>query len=229
MAASTTSLRNSSSVREASSGENSMSSQRLRAYFTPSTAVWMIWSFAMPSLCSRWIALVARNTWMRGFSATLHGAPDLVDVLAVAAREARDDRALHFPGNLVHGLPVAPRGGRESGFDDVHAEFRQRACQSQLLGLRHAAAGRLLAVAQRRVEDQYAVRVSGGHVHYRGMKGKGGRYRPSLSQGMRARSCTPTFSIGCARSFFSSASYFLRPVLFSLIHCARERAVLHFA
>ena len=98
------------------------------------------------------------------FRRHFHGTPDLVDVLAVATRESGNDRALHFPGDLVHRLPVAPRGGRETGFDHVHAEFRQRTGQSQLLGLRHAAAGRLLAVAQRRVKNQYAVRVSGGHV-----------------------------------------------------------------
>ena len=73
--ASTTSRRKSSSVREASSGENSTSSHRLRAYFTPSTAVWTISSLAIFSLYSRWIALVARKTWMRGFAAALTALP----------------------------------------------------------------------------------------------------------------------------------------------------------
>jgi len=65
MTASTTWARKSSSVREASSGENSTSSQNSRAIFTPATALRRISSFAMLSLYSRWMALVARNTWMR--------------------------------------------------------------------------------------------------------------------------------------------------------------------
>src|SRR5688572_1703345 len=65
MTASTTCVRKSSSVREASSGENSTSSQNSRAVFTPSTATRMISSCAMFSLNWRWMALVARNTWMR--------------------------------------------------------------------------------------------------------------------------------------------------------------------
>ena len=34
---------------------------------------------------------------------------------------------------------------------------------------------------------------------------------PDSSQGMRARSCAPTFSIGCVRSAFSSLEYLRRP------------------
>src|SRR6185295_17493037 len=71
MVASTTCARNSSSVREASSGENSTSSQNSRAIFTPSIAVLRICSSAMLSLYWRWIALVARNTWMRWRGASL--------------------------------------------------------------------------------------------------------------------------------------------------------------
>ncbi len=70
-AAWTTSVRNSSSVRDASSGENSTSSHSDLASRTPSTAVRMISSLAIRSLCSRWIALVARKTWIRGWAASL--------------------------------------------------------------------------------------------------------------------------------------------------------------
>src|SRR6266702_4076312 len=65
MVRSTTSARNSSSVRAASSVENSTSSHRASAIFTPSTARRMISSFAILSLKSRWMGLVARKTWMR--------------------------------------------------------------------------------------------------------------------------------------------------------------------
>ena len=71
MARSTTSARNSSSVRAASSVENSTSSHFSRASFTPSTARRTISSFAILSLKSRWMGLVARKTWMRFFGASL--------------------------------------------------------------------------------------------------------------------------------------------------------------
>jgi hypothetical protein len=89
--------------------------------------------------------------------------PSLFDILAIATCEARDDRALHFLRNPVDGLPIAARGDREPRFDDVDAQLRQRLRNSQLLGLRHAAPRRLFAVAQRRIEDQYAIRVGRRH------------------------------------------------------------------
>src|SRR6202030_4683176 len=41
---------------------------------------------------------------------------------------------------------------------------------------------------------------------------------PHSNQGMRARNCAPTFSIGCVRSAFSSLEYLRRPPLFSALH-----------
>ena len=113
----------------------------------------MISSCAMLSLNSRWMALVARNTWMRCFARRLDGLRHALDVVAIAAREAADDRSLHLARHRVHALPVAARGGGEARFDNVDPKVRKRARHPQLLGLRHAAARRLLAVAQRRVED----------------------------------------------------------------------------
>ena len=62
----------------------------------------------------------------------------------------------------LHALPIAARGGRKSGLDHIDAELGKRARHAQLLGLGHAAAGRLLAIAQRGVEDQYSVGI-GSH------------------------------------------------------------------
>ena len=45
------------------------------------------------------------------------------------------------------------RGDREPGLDDVDAERREGSGDLELLGHVHARARRLLAVAQRRVED----------------------------------------------------------------------------
>ena len=121
--ASTTCARKSSSVREASSGENSTSSQYSRAIFTPSTARRMISSCAMLSLYWRWIALVARNTCSRWRGAGVERACRQLDVLARAARQARDDRALHLARHRVDRFPVPARGGRKARLDDIHAQF----------------------------------------------------------------------------------------------------------
>ena len=48
---------------------------------------------------------------------------------------------------------VGRRGDREAGLDDVHAERVERPRQRQLRRHVHREAGRLLAVAQGRVED----------------------------------------------------------------------------
>ena len=69
MAASTTRHRKSISVLAASSAENSTSSQYDNARSTPLTALAMISSCVIRNLNSRWIALVARKTWMRERSA----------------------------------------------------------------------------------------------------------------------------------------------------------------
>ena len=58
---------------------------------------------------------------------------------------------------------VATRCGRKAGLDHVHAEIGERAGDPQLLWQRHAASRRLLAVAQRGVENQHTVRVVSGH------------------------------------------------------------------
>ncbi len=85
--------------------------------------------------------------------------PGPVDVLGIAPGETGDHRALDLPGDGLDRLPVAARGHREAGLDDVDAEIGKRAGDPQLFRLRHRAAGRLLAVAQGRVEYQYAIRI----------------------------------------------------------------------
>ena len=62
-------------------------------------------------------------------------------------------------GDRLDRLEVARRGDREAGLDDVDAEARELVRDLQLLARVERDAGRLLAVAQRRVEDQYSVGV----------------------------------------------------------------------
>ena len=54
--------------------------------------------------------------------AVLEGLAGAVDVLAVAAGQAADDRPVDLLRDGLHRLEVARRGDREAGFDHVHAE-----------------------------------------------------------------------------------------------------------
>ena len=102
-----------------------------------------------------WMSDVETNVWMRGRAASLTAFQAVVDVGRVRAREPGDDRPLDLARDRLHRLEVARRGDREAGLDDVDAEPRELVGDLQLLGRVQRDAGRLLAVAQRRVEDQY--------------------------------------------------------------------------
>ena len=86
------------------------------------------------------------------------GDPDRLDgALRVAVAAARErghrDSALGLLRDPPDGLEVAGRCGRKAGLDDVDPEPRELARDLELLGGGQAGAGRLLAVAERRVED----------------------------------------------------------------------------
>ena len=55
------------------------------------------------------------------------------------------------------GGEVAFRGHRESGLDNVHAQVLEGMGHGELFLGRHAAAGRLLAIAQSGVEERYVI------------------------------------------------------------------------
>ena len=80
-----------------------------------------------------------------------------LDVLVVRARERRDD-AVDGLGDGADALPLSRRGDGEPGLDDVHAEPVELACDLDLLGRRQRDSGRLLAVAERGIEDADGVR-----------------------------------------------------------------------
>ena len=75
------------------------------------------------------------------------------EIGAMAARQARDDRTADLGGDLADGFGVGRRGDRKAGLDDVHAERIDLTRQLQLLSRPERKPGRLLAVAERRVED----------------------------------------------------------------------------
>ena len=83
----------------------------------------------------------------------LDGVPAGADIALHAARQAADDRAFDLAGDGLHGLEVAGAAGRETGLDDVHTQPRELVRDLQLLRRVEAAPGRLLAVAQRGVEE----------------------------------------------------------------------------
>src|SRR6266536_2520099 len=82
------------------------------------------------------------------------GLPGGVDVLAGAAAQTRYPDAADLARYALYGLEIAMRGDGKAGLNDVHTEPLQLPGQHQFLFGVHAAAGRLLAVAQGRVKDE---------------------------------------------------------------------------
>ena len=152
-----TSAVNSMSARVASIGENSTSSTYCLACATaarawPLTSSRVVWSWYW-----MWMSDVEMNVWIRGRVGVLDRVPGGVDVGHVGPRQARDHRALDGAGDLLHGLEVARRGDRKARLDHVDAQPRELLGDLQLLLRVQRDAGRLLAVTQSRVEDQYFV------------------------------------------------------------------------
>ena len=79
-----------------------------------------------------------------------------LDVAARGAREGRHRDRAHLARDRRDRLEVAGRGDREARLYDVDAQLGEHARDLQLLLDVHRAAGGLLAVAQRRVEDEHA-------------------------------------------------------------------------
>ena len=82
-----------------------------------------------------------------------HGFPGAVDVLIAAAGQAADHRPANATGRSPHRLEVAGRGDGKAGLDHVDAQFDQRLGDLHFLRQVHARPGRLLAVAERGVEN----------------------------------------------------------------------------
>ena len=83
----------------------------------------------------------------------LQGLPGAVDVGVAAAGQAADHRAADVSGDLADGLEIALRGDRKAGLDDIDAQIDQGLGDFHLFGQVHARPGRLLAVAERGVEN----------------------------------------------------------------------------
>ncbi len=86
--------------------------------------------------------------------------PALLDVAAVGAREAADDRTVdgpHLLRDAPHRMEVVGGGRREPGLHHVDAEARELPRDLELLHAGEGRARRLLSVAQSGVEDADAI------------------------------------------------------------------------
>ena len=91
--------------------------------------------------------------WIRLCLASRRGVGRYVDILAYGARERADRRLGDGLRNFEHGVEVSGAGDRESRLDDVHAEAFQQLGDLDLFDRVQLAAGNLLAVAERGVEN----------------------------------------------------------------------------
>ena len=151
---------NSTSEREPSSGENSTSSVYSRACATAARTWPLTSSRVVCSLRSMWMSLVAMNVWMRGRSESrtafqaasmsclaVRASPQITGPSTSRAIACTDSKS---PGEVI-GKPASITSTPEP---------RELVGDLQLFLLVQRDPRRLLAVAQRRVEDQDAVALA---------------------------------------------------------------------
>ncbi len=85
------------------------------------------------------------------------GFAGAVDVVGMGAGEAGDHGVPGAPGDFRDRLEIADGRGGKAGLDDIDAHLVENFGNLHLLFEVHGCAGTLLAVAQRRVENQHAV------------------------------------------------------------------------
>ena len=87
----------------------------------------------------------------------LQGAGGHLDIFRLGASQRRDARLANSLGDGGDGREVALGCHGETGLDDVHAQVFEGMGHGELFLRGHAAARRLLAVAQRGVEEEYVI------------------------------------------------------------------------
>ena len=91
----------------------------------------------------------------------LHGGPAAINVACFGARQPADHAGLAALGDLGNGGEVSFGGNRKARLDDINAHFFEQLGNIELFLMGHRRAGRLLAIAQRRVKDQNAALLGG--------------------------------------------------------------------
>ncbi len=151
----TISTRKSRSERVASSGENSTSShQGARQAHGFAAEVQGLLAADLELVFEMQVAGGEEDV-DAGAVGELHGAGGHLDVFGSCAGQRGDARLADGLGDGGDGREVALRGHGEAGLDDVHAQVLEGMGHGQLFLRGHAAAGRLLAVAQGGVEEEY--------------------------------------------------------------------------
>ena len=113
------------------------------------------------SLISRLFQLILQVNVRRGHEGMnarvgrlLDGLPGAVDIVRICPGKTRNLATPDLPGDLLDGKEIPLRGNGKSGLDDIHTQFFQLSCDAEFFLQVHAAPRRLLAVSERRVEDQ---------------------------------------------------------------------------
>jgi hypothetical protein len=96
------------------------------------------------------------------FLRAFEGLGGALDVSTLGTRKGRDDRPANLPGDRFYGGEIAVGRDGEAGFQNVHPEVGKGVGHLEFFVLRHAAARRLLAVTEGRIEKIYVV---WGHLH----------------------------------------------------------------
>ena len=94
-----------------------------------------------------------------GLLGILQSFPGAVDVFGVGPCQAADHSPAHLLGDFANGFKIAGRSDGETGFNDVHAKIHQGVGNFNFFRRVHAGPGRLLAVAERGIEDHNLFRV----------------------------------------------------------------------
>ena len=98
------------------------------------------------------------NMDSRPFAGGFDRGPGRVNVLRHAAGQPADDWALDFLSNSLHRLEVTAADHRKTGLDHIDVEPSQLAGDLHFFAQVHTGARALLAIAKRRIEDNYIVR-----------------------------------------------------------------------
>src|ERR1700704_1587320 len=86
----------------------------------------------------------------------LQSSPGAADVRLTSAGQAGDDWAAKFGGNQLYRAKVIFRSNGKARFYHIHAQIIQLARHAEFVIDAHAAAGSLLAIAQRGVKKRNA-------------------------------------------------------------------------
>ncbi len=85
-------------------------------------------------------------------SGIFQGSRRSFDIFPLGARQTGNLRAAHLGGNQLHGIKVALGGDGKASLQHINAQSLQLPGHAQLFRRVHAAARRLLSIAQRRIK-----------------------------------------------------------------------------